>query len=209
MISITGLGNLNKIFTIRPNITVEQQSDQIWGVVQYPSTGSKGYSYGIFGKRKIKMTFTLSDFAIRKQLFEFWKDKQGSYKKFWCPTWLHEFELADTCLQSAVLKVKNTNFRIRYQGHERLFILTKNEDFIVRKILNVGYDSDYNIETFTVDTAIPITLQPKDIALFGRVLLVRFDGNELKEEITDINTNVTQITVIVTELIHEYEEVET
>lgn len=211
MQSITGLGSETTILLKNPllnNYRVEYIPTGTF--VSFSSTLISGYRFGIKGKRKINASFDFKNRTELNDFLNFWKDRKGSFKRFWVPCWQSEFEVVDTVYASdSYIKIANCNLKNRDDGHLRIFIITKNEDLIIRKITQIDV-IDATTERIVLDTVVPIGFSPNDVAIFGRVLLVRFADNNLEVSFSFADGDNVYATTNVSfiELPHEYEEIE-
>lgn len=211
MQSITGLGNETAILLNAPLLEGYRIEYVPTGtMVGFTSTLISGYQFGIKGKRKITASFSFKSRTELNEFINFWKDRKGSFKRFWIPCWQSEFEVVETVYVSdSYIKIANCNLQNRYDGYLRVFIITKSGDLIIRKITQVDVIDEAK-ERIVLDTVMPIGFEPDDVTMFGRVLLVRFADNNLEVSfsIADGNDVYAITTVSFIELPHEYEEIE-
>jgi hypothetical protein len=133
----------------------------------------------------INYSFTLNFFNISKlyeyTLIKFFHDRKGMLERFWIPFPASTFNLSADIAATTHCTIIDTYFADVYQGYERIYIVNLAGDKISRKISSMSGRTQIN-----VSSAFPATLI-SNISLFGRILLCRFDQDELSftHEATD------------------------
>lgn len=144
---------------------------------------------------------TVPDKARNKELLDHFLAVKGRHKRFWLLTPHNVFTLNG--LHSAgVVSLSVLRNEFDFRGLDRFYILLNNGDLITRKMDSFAVDEEN--DTADIGFAIPTdrVLDPAAIALFGLVLLVRLDSDELNlAHDTDL---VADATVRVVELVKEY-----
>lgn len=205
---ISGLGNVTSILLARPerkNIKIEHIPMSV--VIGFAGTKQFCYRIGT-GRRKISESFVFLTRAELKSFVDFFSLQQGFLKKFWVPCWLNEFKLTRKTLPlDKNIYIKNIEFTKNFSGFERIYLLLKGNDFIVRKV-EASSVFDSNEEILTLNEAFPYEVSPEQVVFFGRVLLVRFQSPELTLTFRRaIDTEIYATTnVSFLELPHEYGE---
>ena len=136
---------------------------------------------------------------------DFFINHQGKLQRFWLPVWKNAFELvSDISSGDNIITIRNVYFNLIERGYERIFIELKNGDFITRSIMTVVDDGDE--ENMFLNTSINRDISINDIKFSGRLMLVRFDDDDL--DIDHRSDAVTEIQLNFKELPHEYGEIE-
>ncbi|MCX8029885.1 MAG: hypothetical protein N2712_07830 [Brevinematales bacterium] len=175
-------------------------------ILNFPGTKISAYIFGN-GRRQIKASFFFKTRAEYKEFVDFYIQRKGEFSKFWVLNWINEFELTQTVTSGSILlPIKRVGFDERYTGHERIFMIV-GEDLIIRKVVDAEIVNN-QVENIIVDSGVPYTIYPSSVSMFGRVLLVRFDGQlEMNISRADDSTLYAKTTVTMIELPYEYAEV--
>jgi hypothetical protein len=142
------------------------------------------------------------DKSEEKGLLDFMDWSQGRLRRFWLPVWKNTFKLQlDILIYDNTLLVDDTHFVENYQGYERIFIETKSGIFLTRKVIGV-VDNGNGTETLTIETVMDRNIAVEDIAYFGRLLLVRFEQDEIMMK--HDSSSVSECKLLFRELVREY-----
>lgn len=94
------------------------------------------------------------------------------------------------------LTLGGTTFSLVYQGHERIFMLLTTGDLITRQI------SSCNGTAATIVSPWDRAIAPHYVAMFGKLILCRFDQDELEMQYD--TTEVSHCKLAFKELAKEY-----
>lgn len=208
---ISGLGSVSTIW-LEPPLTdgFTCKFQPMGAFVGFTGTKSFSYLYGAYGQRIITANYFIDSRSKYKTFVDFFKDRQGELKKFWTLNWLNEFTLSRQIyinIDSALAYIVNCGFSERYDGNIRVFMLMKNGDLIIRKVTQSKYISA-DEESMVFDCGVPYNILPSDVAMFGRVLLVRLVGDlQMDISMADNTVLYAKTSLTMMELPHEYKEV--
>jgi len=207
MDSIANLSRTSDLFRLKPNWmdTPKVDFEFYREVIQFVQTSIDIYNLGEGVPSMMSYGYLNVDREDYYYIVDFFVNHQGKLQRFWLPVWKNAFELtADISSGDSIITIRNVYFNLIERGYERIFIELKNGDFITRSIMTVVSDGDD--ENIFLNTAIGRDISTSDIKYFGRLMLVRFDADELPIDYR--SDKVTEIELGFIELPHEYEEVE-
>lgn len=194
------------VLTKKPNWIEEPVSsfEDNRELISYPGTDMDIYNLNDLLSHTITYNYTNLTKDDEYYFVNFFLTQQGKLKRFWLPWWKNSFTLYES------IKTNDTIINIEYcrydkvdKGYERFFILLKNGDYISREIIAVVEHIGY--ESMIIHTAMDRNIEQNDIVFFGRLLLVRFDIDEL--EFDFLNNKVSELSIPFKELqINEYQE---
>ena len=163
-----------------------------------------GDPYTEYTPHRFKFKFVSSTKEEEFVLLTFFNEVAcGKYSKFWIPSWVKQFEMTQvTSAMQSFIDVKNDGFSSSYKGHERIAIVLRNGDLIVRKIQSVTVLSAAEERLF-LSNFIGRELSPSDVASICFFCLVRFDQDEIELEYLTELESATELQVV--ELITEYQ----
>lgn len=132
-------------------------------------------------------------------ILSFFLAHKGRLNKFWLPVQSRYFQLGQDIANGAAFFYMHSNesFQHVYRGYERLFIKLNNGDTITRKITASQGNQKYSVQS-VFDRAIAMS----DVALFGKLILCRFDDDELAFEY--ITPELSTLSIGFQELAKEY-----
>jgi|YNPMSStandDraft_2_1061718.scaffolds.fasta_scaffold02571_3 hypothetical protein len=206
---ISGLGGESTIFLTPPlldNYKVEFVPTGTF--VSFPSTKVAGYTYPIVSCRKVSASFMFTNRQEFKDFRDFYTNRKGQLYRFWLPCWKTEFELSRAVqLNDSAIFIKNVDLTSKDNTYLRIFMTTKVGDIIIRRATEVSYISATE-ERIVLDSPMPVALQPSDVVLFSRLLIVRFNSDlEVKIMKADNTEFIGTTDISFIELPHEYAEV--
>ena len=128
----------------------------------------------------------------------FWLTK-GRCKRFWLPVLFQDLELTQNITAGAyTVKIRDTGFTESLQGYERLFFTLKDTKALYTRQILSAPDST----TLTLKSAINMNIAITNISHFGRLILCRFDMDEL--EVSHLNYELSEVALSFKELTKEY-----
>ena len=194
----SGLNNIELFIPAPTDISVD--FIQHGEVFTFPATKPSFFLRD--GQRVLKMSFFFRGYKELTQLVGFYHRVMGKYKKFWIPSFINEFVLTrDIPPLGSFCYVKNNNFKARSKKKERVFIWLKNNDWIIRKVVNAESESEEE-ERISFDIPTPnFRIKVDDVFCFGFLLLVRFDTPLQIKAVRDEAVATTELSMV--ELIHE------
>lgn len=192
------------VLTRKPNWVEEPVSsfEDNRELISYPGTDMDIYNLNDLLSHTI--TYKYSNLTKDDEYYfvNFFLTQQGKLKRFWLPWWKNSFALAESISSGdTVITIEHCRYHTIDQGYERIFILLKSGYFISRKVLGVVQSG--NNENILLQTEMDRNIEQNDIVFFGRLLLVRFDIDEL--EFDFLNNKVSELSIPFKELPHEYE----
>jgi hypothetical protein len=135
-------------------------------------------------------------------LLAFWQQQHGRHLRFWLPLWRSDFHLVLPVLPyEDTLVVDATGVATVFQGYERIYLELTDGTLITRHVTAVVDNLD-GTETLYLETFMDRSIAIADVAMFGRLLLVRFDSDELLLE--HVSAAVSEFTLHFRELVREY-----
>jgi len=192
-------------FLVKPDWSEAPSSDfdDLRELLEYPGTITEITNISNKVSRRLKYKYTNLSKDIEYTITEFFINRKGKYSNFWVPIWKNQFTLyTDIHNGDAVLSVSPCGFYRIDQGYELIFFQLKNGDYISRLVdvvVNMGTYEDIILKS-------PMTrdILQSDIVFFGRLLLARFDNDELIFNF--YNNTMSECTLTFQELTNEYEE---
>jgi hypothetical protein len=147
---------------------------------------------------KVSADFFNVSKSVEFSLLDFFLQHKGKLNKFWLPVQFNYFKLKyNIAINSTSLFFNDDSFQFVYQGYERLFMLLKSGDMITRKISENLGGGEYSVES-AFDRAIAVS----DVVLFGKIILCRFDQDELSLQYD--TTDLSSCSLSFQELAKEY-----
>ena len=138
-----------------------------------------------------------------QELVNFFCQHRGKHRRFWLPIWKNSFTLATPINNGdRVIEIDQCYFHLVDRGYERIFIELTNGAFISRSI-SVVIDNG-TTEDLRLDTPMDRDITQDSIRYFGRILLVRFDTDEL--DLSFMSDDKTECVLKFKELTKEYGE---
>lgn len=178
----------------------------------------EGYSSVIFGPYaplqivddvidkalRVRMDFT---FYSRQELhgfLSFMDYHKGRLKKFWLYCNTNEFILQnDVPPNNFTLDCYNSAYPLVFKDGDRIYLILKNGDTIVRKLASAATNELGTVMTLSCTTGLPSSgVAMSDVLEFGRVLCCRFDHGSF--EVTYKTSEVSQVSLRFFELVKEY-----
>jgi hypothetical protein len=189
------------IFNIRPEWSREPNMEIQFGreLIQYDAAMTQFRFLTSELGWKVTAEYFNIDKAVEYSLLDFFHQRKGKLSRFWLPAWAQYFTLAQDIspLATTFFLAEDNSFQYVYRGYERFFMLLKNGHIITRKITASLGNGEYSVAS-----AFDRAITPADISLFGKLLLVRFDQDEIamQHDTTDLST----CTLTFQELAKEY-----
>ena len=210
--NILDLGNESSIFRTKPDwakgVTVttdlkREIQQYVPGAMEMTHINSVTKGFPLIWE----MGYACLDKEDEHELLDFFIDRQGRLKRFWCPYWYNSFVLYNDVSSGAfTIDVRKTGLPdVWIEGYMRFFIYTKTGDIIVRRVTAINDLTNYDQLIFSDATDRAIT--NNDILFFSYFALARFDTDVL--EMTHKTANVSTCSVRVVELLGEYNNVGT
>lgn len=211
---IQDLGTEPKILTLRPNWAEPlTMSTTLNREILQSIPGAAQIDYVVGETQAFPSTFEMKFTNLTKEdeytLLDFFEDRQGRLKRFWCPHWYKSFIVMGAAAPpSSGFNVEYSGFRdvwLRWPDkYQRFVIVMNNGDIIVRRLFNIQDMGTYDLWLYQTQITAH-TIKDSDIAFFSVCPLVRFDIDTLDMEHRTADTS--SCTVRVTELIGEYNNV--
>jgi len=203
MTSYEGLGSVTTILDIRPKSVILPSfplNDQ--RIIHFFGGAYRIEKLTEIAKKIYRVSWEFFDIQSLYEFLDFVDNVKIAFKRFWFPTWIHEFDLKEPIYaDSSTIKTYDTNFRY-VATSARIFILTKNGDMYIRKVQSVDYGTDHEIINTT--TTFPSTIYPSDVAVCGRAILARFAEPSIS---FTIQNGMFRTETSLEELVTEYSEV--
>jgi hypothetical protein len=178
----------------------------------------EGYSSVIFGPYaplqivddvvdkalRVRMDFT---FYSRQELhgfLAFMDYHKGRLKKFWLYCNTNEFLLQNNVPpNNFTLDCYNSAYPLVFKDGDRVYLILKNGDTIVRKLASAETNELGTVMTLACTTGLPASgILLSDVLEFGRVLCCRFDHGSF--ELNYKTAEVSQVSLRFFELVKEY-----
>ena len=138
------------------------------------------------------------------ELLAFFVSRVGRYKNFWLPQWQNVYRLyEDVQAWDDSVRVHYGFFTDTFQGYERFFMELKDGSKIVRHIVSVTNGGD-DTETFHLERAMDRNISQDDILFFGKLVLTRFDQDEIEFEHHTSDSSDCNLMASFLELTEEY-----
>jgi hypothetical protein len=148
--------------------------------------------------RTIEYGFTEATKALEYYLLNFFCSRKGRNERFWLPTWYQSFTLSDTIVNGTyIFKCSDYHFDEVARWYERIFFYLKDGSLLTREVISANSATE-----FVVNTAWDRDIAATDVLYFGRLLLGRFDQDEL--EVGHLTDKVAEIRFKFRELAKEY-----
>lgn len=206
MNSIYDLVRTNTIFTIKPDWISDPDRSIIpdrdlytnaSGTVQIDTLDvgivrSMSYQYSCLNKEQ------------QSDLEEFFFQRKGRYDRFWMPIWGNLFRLENpiTAYDLSIIIQDCGLSESVVNGQDRLYIELHDGSIITRKISSV-IDLGNGTERINLVTYMDQDIVASDIAQFTRLLLCRFNQDELSFQYENTDIAITNLNMI--ELTQEYQ----
>lgn len=199
--SLLDLGSTTTLFATKP--------DYADGVGSGLADMGRDLIQGNLGRRQTRLRttevplrvayrFAMLTKSDEYDLVEFFCARRGMNKRFWLPLWNQAFVLKSAIAKlSYTFEIEDNNFDEVVKYYERIFIYTTTGDMITRKILTRTGN------VYTVETAFDRDIALTDVLYFGRLLMARFDQDEL--EVRHVTNTISEAEVNFVELPKEYE----
>ena len=175
-------------------------------LMQFPGTASKVISY--VDDVPERLTIGVSTFNKNDEytLIDFFNSHKGCHGRFWIKVPQAEFTLKETALSGTTsLSVYRNGAEQQYQGYERIWILMSNGDVLTRHVLSITDDEANDRYLLALESATDREINTSNHVLIGRLLLVRFDHDDLSMDyFTD---SAEEVVLKVVELVKEYSEI--
>lgn len=202
---LQGLGSTNKIFIREPNWIVNPKSNFDFSREMNQFVGTTLNIYNLTNSVASDFSYTYSSLSKENEYYftNFFCDRRGKFKKFWLPYWKNPFTLqSDISLGDSVLTIDSANYNLIDQGYERIFIKLKTGSIISREVLAVVNNG--TSEDIFLKTVINMNIKISEIKFFSRLLLVRFNQDEM--EIKYYSDNKSDVQFSFKELPFEHDE---
>ena len=201
------LGSVTDVFTIKNDwdTNPSQGFEPYRTVIQYPGSGIKLRNITDDVAISFVLHFCTKDKSEENALLAFFYARRGRASAFWLPVPKQVWELsADVNLTFPKLLVLVNSDPQWLRGYERMFMLLKNGDYISREVVSITTVNapPLNPNIMTVVTDMDRVVKPADVEMFGKLLLVRFDQDEL--ELKHDSTALAECDLSFKELPKEY-----
>jgi len=199
--SIADLGSPAAVFVLKPDWTNEPSLRLSSGreVLQYNGARASLRPLSTYTGRTIEYAFSVFDKEDELYILNFLQTQRGRKLRFWIPLWFQEFQLAEAIVNGSYqFKINDSDFADIVKYYERIFIYTNAGDLITRKVL-----SQIDAVTYVVETAFDRNIALADVSFFGRIILCRFDQDEL--EMSCETDRVSSCSLAFKELPKEYD----
>lgn len=172
-------------------------------LVQYPGTVMGLYPLSSNAPFSVRAGFLTANRQEQYDLIDFFNRMRGKHGRFWLKHPKTAFTLKqDAIAGAAFLSVENNDALDQYQGYERVYIERIDGSVIIRKI---GIQIIANQHTLAFTTPLIAGLSTNECRIIGRLLLVRFDKDELVMKLD--SETVSEPVLTFKELINEYSEI--
>lgn len=199
--SIADLGDSTDIFILKPDWTDLPKVSLSSGreVLQYNQARVSLRPLSTFTGRTIEYGFSVFDKEDEYYILNFYQTQRGRKKRFWVPLWHQEFQLAEAIVNGSYqFKINDSDFVDIVKYYERIYIYTAAGDLITRKVL-----SKIDDVTYIVQTAFDRNIALADVLFFGRIILCRFEQDEV--EMQHETDSVSSCSIAFKELPKEYD----
>lgn len=204
--SISGLGATIPIFSA----ALDWGKEVSYGltpfrtIVQYPGTITSIYDDEEMKPESFSFTATLLYEEEIYDFLDFFKSRMGRWQKFWYFIDRSDFLPQDDFdVGSSSIKILNDGY-YAFENH-RICIYLWNGDKIVREVTNASPSLDGSYISLDIDTAMDRDVFVEDVRMIGRVVLCRFDVDDIQVNYT--TTYGATVSVRFYELVKEYSEV--
>ena len=181
LLDLTSAGT-TEILWLKPNWDIHPRRD--WDhndeVYQYGEGITRIYNISDNLAHIYKATWTQMDKAEEYTILDFFVSRKGKYENFWVPHWKNLYKLYSAGTRwSTQLIVYHGFFADTFQGYERIFFELKDGSHITRHVVSVINNGD-GTETFNLETMLDRDIELTDVVYFGKIVLNRFDNDELE-----------------------------
>jgi hypothetical protein len=177
--------------------------DYMREMLEYPGTVTEITSINNKVPRKLKYKFANLSKVDEYSITDFFINHRGRHLNFWVPVWKNQFTLYTNIVNGdSIISVLPCGFYRIDQGYELIFFQLKNGDYISRLVTAVINMGTY--EDIILDKPMTRDITQDEILFFGRLLLARFDNDELVFNF--MNNAASECTLTFLELTNEYEE---
>ena len=174
------LGNSNILLT-KPNrlYDVNRDFEHHVQIYQYNEGVMRIHDISDHVTHKYKGIWTNINKSEEWDILQFFTGRKGRLRNFWLPLWQNEFKLyQDISIWDDTIVIHDCFATDTFQGYERIFFELSNGDIITRHVTAVTDNGD-DTETLTIETMMTRAIATTDIVYFGRLILTRFDQDEL------------------------------
>lgn len=166
-------------------------------IIQYPGSGIKIRDITDDIQIKFSMHMGNMNKAGEYNLLSYFAAHRGRANAFWLPMpknyWTMRGDMVPGFLQYVPITDAQTAW---LRGYERMFVLLNNGDYIGRKILSIGS------QLILLNTAADRVVHAADVNIIGKLLLCRFDQDEL--ELSHTSSALSDCDISFCELPKEY-----
>ena len=150
--------------------------------------------------------FLIDNKSDEYDVLEFFYNRKGRHGKFWIQHPASCFILSKTAnLGATSINCQPNKAHLSYQGFERIYILMDSPDTSTRKVGAVTYDDVDDEVDLELETALDREITPTNYQMVGRMLLVRFEEDNLTVE--SFTSEVSEIKCAFRELPEEYDDI--
>ena len=173
-------------------------------VIQAPGTGIKLRNITDDVQHVFSMHFSNMSKTDENDLLSFFAARRGRASAFWLPIPESYWKLnVDTDLATPNFLVLDNSDPQYLQGYERLFMLLRSGDYLCRQVFSVTTPGGPGLPNLmTVVTALDRVIKKNDPELFGRMILCRFDQDEI--ELQHDTPDLSETDIAFRELPKEY-----
>jgi hypothetical protein len=196
------------IFPLFPNWTTTPNSEIALArtLLQYRGSAQRLIPFTDDVPISFEAKFTTYIKEDEYSLLDFWNERKGKNERFWSYHPKIAFELKRDIGSGATALVCLHNYaESQYQGYERIYIIMNDGDILTRHVTNVSYDDLLDELTVEISTALDRDVNLDNHARIGRLLLSRFDEDEMS--LTHRSDLATETDFRFYELVKEYDEV--
>ncbi len=202
--SLLDLGS-TPVFPLEPNWVSDPKTN-----VALPRTllGYRGTRHSLYtvsddAPVSFDAQFTIYDKTDENTIMDFFHARKGRNQRFWVKHPRQHFTLKNTASNGALTMVCNSNdSHNQWQGYERIYIRMTDEDVLTRKVTSVSYNDVSDQVSLTLNSGLDRDVTTANQNLIGRMLLCRFDSDELN--VKWISTITTEFSLSFYELTGEY-----
>lgn len=149
--------------------------------------------------------FTIYEKSDEDTFLDFFHARRGRNQRFWVKHPRQHFALKETASNGALSMVCYPNSaHDQFQGYERIYVVMSTGDIVTRKVNSATYSSDDDEINLAINSALDRDITISNQILIGRVLLCRFDSDELS--VSHVTTTTCEFSLKFYELVKEYEE---
>ena len=194
---------MEQVFTLKPNYIFEGNVNFNFSRehISFPGTPQLINNINKI-ERKYVYKYTNLTKSNENYILNFFVDRRAKHKNFWLPVWKNTYELLQSISPSETeIRIKNCLLSSMYNQYEYVYFEMKNGDFFYYQINTVDYISETE-ELINIFNSITDEININLIKYFGKLLLVRFDFNEL--EFTFTTNTISEVSLNFVELPNEY-----